>query len=185
MHKIFGSKTIWNREKYIGKNIFDIFQFSISVSLRRSSVMVEETYWTKLREERYWTTLSYEQKAVMIGLPFPFIIGGLGYLICVHLYNDETQSCPIMDIFCPKKSTKAVTVSMPEVDLEDDWWKGLVVAAIVILLILLGSFIKWIVGYIKKRRLNRTILDINEEEKWEYASSPKADKIEEAESTSS
>ena len=33
--------------------------------------------------------------------------------------------------------------------------------------------------------LNRTILDINEEEKWEYASSPKADKIEEAESTSS
>ena len=73
---------------------------------------------------------------MMIGLPFPFIIGGLGYLICVHLYNDETQSCPIMDIFCPKKSTKAVTVSMPEVDLEDDWWKGLVVAVIVIMLIL-------------------------------------------------
>ena len=147
--------------------------------------MVEETYWTKFREERYWTTLSYEQKAVMIGLPFPFIIGGLGYLICVHLYNDETQSCPIMDIFCQKKSTTAVTVSMPEVDLEDDWWKGLVVAVIVIMLILLGSLTKWIVGYIKKRRLNRTILDINEEEKWEYASSPKAEKIDEAESTTS
>ena len=52
----------------------------------------------------YWTD---EQRDVFfVLLPLTYIIGGLGYLTCVHL-NSGNQSCPTLDQFY-KKNTRAL-----------------------------------------------------------------------------
>lgn len=176
--KIFGSL------KNISRNLFDFVSSTKLFHGGGGANMPEENYWTKLSDDKYWTTLSDTQRDMMgVLLPFSLLIGALGYLVCIHLHNDN-QTCPIISLFY-KKSTPAPTVSvtMFQMDFEEDWKIGLVGSIVIILAILMGFCIKWIVGYIRKRRLNRTILDINTEGDWEYAFSPKAEKIKEAEST--
>ena len=84
----------------------------------------------------FWTD---EQRDVFfVLLPLTYIIGGLGYLICVHLHVDN-QSCPIMDLFY-NKSTPALntTITIKEANIGDDRWTGFLVAVFIFLIIILA-----------------------------------------------
>ena len=117
----------------------------------------------------YWAD---EQRDVFfVLLPLTYIIGGLGYLTCVHL-NSGNQSCPTLDQFY-KKNTRAsaITITIPEAANEEDWWKCLLLAIVIILaaidiadnLLILYPMDHW------RSREKKKVCDMNDEIECECA----------------